>query len=114
MTDLRKRITARSEGSGTLPDVDHISETIHLALKTRDADDASAKAAPAVPAPSADAAVHSMGVSAPVSMPAARKDATAMDLCEPPGASGAAPANLPYALHTLQGGSLLVSGSTML
>ena len=103
MTDLRKRIAARSEGSGTGSDVDHISETIHLALKTRDADAASSKAAPAVPAAGADAAVLSVGVSAPVSVPAARKDATAMELCKPPGASGAAPAPMPHALHASQG-----------
>ena len=114
MTDLRKRIAARSEGSGTASDVDHISETIHLALKTRVADAASSKVAPAVPAAGADAAVHSVGVSAPVSVPAARKDVAAMELCKPPGASGAAPAGLPSALHALRGRFVLVSASTML
>ena len=89
MTDLRKRIAARGEGAGTAPDVDHISETIHLALKTRDAEAASSKAALAMPAAGADTAVHSVGVSAPMSVPAARKDVTAMELCKPPGASGA-------------------------
>ena len=117
MTDLRKRIAARSEGSGAAPDVDRISETIHLALKTRDADASSSKAAPpvpAVPAAGADAAVHSVGVSAPVSVPAARKDVTAMELCKPPGASGAPPAPVCCASHALQGRSLLVPGSMTL
>ena len=101
MADLRRRIRARGgsseASSGTASEVDAISETIHLTLKTSGASptttrDTASSRAPGQPGPGApEVSVHSVAVSAPVDvpLPAPSKDsALAMDLCKPPGASG--------------------------
>lgn len=101
MADLRRRIRARGgsseASSGTASEVDAISETIHLTLKTSGASptttrDTASSRAPGQPAlGTPEVSVHSVAVSAPVDvpLPAPRKDsALAMDLCKPPGASG--------------------------
>ena len=92
MVDLRKRIKQRGETSSSASDIDQLSDTIHLTLKTGASsthDTASSKAA----APASDVAVQSVAVSTPMDVPqpsVSRKDAVAMELCKPPGASGTA------------------------
>ena len=97
MVDLRKRIKQRGEASSS-SEIDQISESIHLALKTGGSatlDTASSKAAAAAPdtAAAPDVAVQSVAVSAPLAVPqpsVSRKEAVAMELCKPTGAPGAA------------------------
>ena len=73
MVDLRKRIKQRGEASSS-SEIDQISESIHLALKTGGSatlDTASSKAAAAAPdtAAAPDVAVHSVAVGAPLAVP---------------------------------------------
>ena len=107
MVDLRKRIKQRGEASSSASEIDQISETIHLALKTSSAtlDTASSKAAAAAPdtAATPDVAVHSVAVSAPLAVPqpsVSRKEAIAMELCKPTGAPGAPSALRLASIHT--------------
>ena len=112
MVDLRKRIKQRGETSSSASDMDQAADTIHLTLKTGALDThdtASSKAA----APASDVAVQSVAVSMPVDVPqpsVSRKEALAMELCKPPGASGTAlPAPCLIRLQNCTATSLLTS-----